>query len=107
VKFYINFNGTSKSYFRPESFEFGILLCVSCCQPSKSKQPAKPIPALAIFLILHREISEFGVLNFSVLFSSSGFIDIMGFMGLGELPKEYNRKVHGPYDPAVFYGKSK
>jgi hypothetical protein len=30
----------------------------------------------------------------------------MGFMGLGELPKEYNRKIHGPYDPAVFYGKS-
>jgi hypothetical protein len=31
----------------------------------------------------------------------------MGFMGLGDLPKEYNRKIHGPYDPAVFYGKSK
>jgi hypothetical protein len=31
----------------------------------------------------------------------------MGFMGLGELPREYNRKVHGPYDPAIFYGKSK
>ena len=29
----------------------------------------------------------------------------MGFMGLGDLPKEYNRKIHGPYDPAVFYGK--
>ena len=26
-------------------------------------------------------------------------------MGLGELPKEYNKAVHGPYDPAVFYGK--
>merc|ERR1712018_884221 len=25
--------------------------------------------------------------------------------GLGELPKEYNKAVHGPYDPAVFYGK--
>nr|ACO10427.1 ATP synthase subunit f, mitochondrial [Caligus rogercresseyi] len=25
--------------------------------------------------------------------------------GIGELPKEYNRAVHGPYDPAVFYGK--
>merc|ERR1712122_49463 len=24
--------------------------------------------------------------------------------GLGELPKEYNPKVHGPYDPAVYYG---
>merc|ERR1711974_578589 len=23
--------------------------------------------------------------------------------GLGELPKEYNLKVHGPYDPAVYY----
>jgi len=31
---------------------------------------------------------------------------IMGFFGLGELPKEYNRKIHGPYDPAVYYGKS-
>jgi F-type H+-transporting ATPase subunit f len=26
-------------------------------------------------------------------------------MGLGELPKEYSSKVHGPYDPAIFYGK--
>ena len=26
-------------------------------------------------------------------------------MGLGELPKEYNKAVHGRYDPAVFYGK--
>ena len=26
--------------------------------------------------------------------------------GLGELPKEYNKAVHGPYDPAMFYGKS-
>jgi len=26
-------------------------------------------------------------------------------MGLGELPKEYNKAIHGPYDPAVFYGK--
>merc|ERR1712029_1090935 len=24
--------------------------------------------------------------------------------GLGELPKGYNAKVHGPYDPAVYYG---
>ena len=27
--------------------------------------------------------------------------------GLGELPKAYNPKVHGPYDPAVYYGPSK
>ena len=26
-------------------------------------------------------------------------------MGLGELPKAYNKAIHGPYDPAVFYGK--
>nr|ACO15294.1 ATP synthase subunit f, mitochondrial [Caligus clemensi] len=26
-------------------------------------------------------------------------------LGLGELPAEYNRAVHGPYDPAVYYGK--
>ena len=26
-------------------------------------------------------------------------------LGLGELPKEYNKAVHGPYDPAIFYGK--
>merc|ERR1712018_1025974 len=24
--------------------------------------------------------------------------------GLGELPKEYKPKVHGPYDPAIYYG---
>ena len=26
-------------------------------------------------------------------------------MGLGELPAEYSKAVHGPYDPAIFYGK--
>ncbi|XP_023328911.1 putative ATP synthase subunit f, mitochondrial [Eurytemora carolleeae] len=26
-------------------------------------------------------------------------------LGLGQLPKEYNKAVHGPYDPAIFYGK--
>ena len=26
-------------------------------------------------------------------------------MGLGELPKEYSKAIHGPYDPSVFYGK--
>merc|ERR1712218_37095 len=24
--------------------------------------------------------------------------------GIGELPKEYKPKVHGPYDPAIYYG---
>merc|ERR1712113_1011961 len=24
--------------------------------------------------------------------------------GIGELPKDYNPKVHGPYDPAIYYG---
>merc|ERR1712079_437369 len=24
--------------------------------------------------------------------------------GIGELPKDYKPKVHGPYDPAVYYG---
>lgn len=26
-------------------------------------------------------------------------------MGYGEYPEEYNRKVHGPYDPARYYGE--
>jgi len=26
-------------------------------------------------------------------------------MVFGNLPPEYNKAVHGPYDPAVFYGK--
>ena len=26
-------------------------------------------------------------------------------MPLGQLPSSYNKAVHGPYDPAVFYGK--
>jgi len=26
-------------------------------------------------------------------------------MGLGELPADYSKAVHGPYDPAIFYGK--
>lgn len=28
-------------------------------------------------------------------------------MGFGDYPIEYNPKVHGPYDPARFYGKRK
>ncbi|XP_065580322.1 putative ATP synthase subunit f, mitochondrial [Artemia franciscana] len=27
-------------------------------------------------------------------------------MGFGDYPAEYNPKVHGPYDPARFYGKA-
>lgn len=27
--------------------------------------------------------------------------------GFGELPKEYNPKVHGPYDPSRYYGPRK
>jgi Mitochondrial F1F0-ATP synthase, subunit f len=27
--------------------------------------------------------------------------------GIGEYPPEFNPKVHGPYDPARFYGKRK
>lgn len=26
-------------------------------------------------------------------------------MAIGDYPVEYNPKVHGPYDPARFYGK--
>lgn len=29
------------------------------------------------------------------------------FKNFGRLPAEYNERVHGPYDPAVYYGKSK
>ena len=28
-------------------------------------------------------------------------------MPWGEYPKEYNPKIHGPYNPSVYYGKSK
>ena len=28
-------------------------------------------------------------------------------MAWGEYPAEYNPKVHGPYDPARYYGKGK
>ena len=27
-------------------------------------------------------------------------------LGLGMTPKYYNPRVHGPYDPAIFYGPS-
>ncbi len=27
-------------------------------------------------------------------------------MGFGMTPKEYNPRVHGPYDPAIYYGPS-
>merc|ERR1712047_141507 len=39
-------------------------------------------------------------LNYSCHLSPIKFV-IMVF-GLGELPKAYNPKVHGPYDPAVY-----
>jgi len=32
--------------------------------------------------------------------------DFLDMLGLGELPKAYNKAIHGPYDPAVFYGKA-
>lgn len=28
-------------------------------------------------------------------------------MAFGDYPKEYNPAVHGPYDPARYYGKGK
>merc|ERR1711990_685042 len=42
------------------------------------------------------------VLTFSFLRAVRKFVKMP--FGLGELPKEYNLKVHGPYDPAVYYG---
>merc|ERR1712168_282793 len=44
-----------------------------------------------------------GSIRVSVV-QSSKQIGISKMLGLGELPKEYNPKVHGPYDPAVYYG---
>merc|ERR1712145_35902 len=35
---------------------------------------------------------------------SSKQIGISKMFGLGELPKEYKPKVHGPHDPSVYYG---
>lgn len=32
----------------------------------------------------------------------SGLLD---YFGVGHYPKEYNPRVHGPYDPSRFYGK--
>merc|ERR1712243_131432 len=38
-------------------------------------------------------------------FDGRDFIIVIKMVfGIGELPKEYNVKVHGPYDPAVYYG---
>lgn len=28
-------------------------------------------------------------------------------MGFGDYPAEYNPKIHGPYNPAQYYGKRK
>ena len=28
-------------------------------------------------------------------------------MGFGEYPREYNVRIHGPYDPSRYYGKRK
>ncbi len=35
----------------------------------------------------------------------SWFQNIFNKMAFGDYPAEYNPKVHGPYDPARFYGK--
>ena len=56
---------------------------------------------------------QFWLLNFDLIFrryvvEGSDQINKMPLpFGIGELPKDYNVKVHGPYDPSVFYGKSK
>ena len=34
------------------------------------------------------------------------FSEILDMFGLGALPKGYDKAIHGPYDPAVFYGKA-
>lgn len=31
----------------------------------------------------------------------------MSKMRIGDYPPEYNRAIHGPYDPARYYGKRK
>ena len=31
--------------------------------------------------------------------------NILKSMGLGELPAGYDKKVHGPYNPSLYYGK--
>ena len=41
------------------------------------------------------------------LLSVASSIAVKMPFGLGELPKEYNKAVHGPYDPAMYYGKGK
>ena len=32
-------------------------------------------------------------------------LGVLKSMGLGELPEGYNKKIHGPYNPSIFYGK--
>merc|ERR1711972_68748 len=39
-----------------------------------------------------------------VILSGSARRDVK--MGFGEYPLEYNPKVHGPYNPATYYGKA-
>lgn len=36
----------------------------------------------------------------------TSFAEIM-VLGMGQYPVEYNPKIHGPYDPARYYGKGK
>ncbi|CAG0913124.1 unnamed protein product [Notodromas monacha] len=31
--------------------------------------------------------------------------DLLAKMGMGQLPEGYNKKIHGPYNPARYYGK--
>ena len=47
---------------------------------------------------------EWGPTSCSSFFVIEGLFADMG-ANLGTLPAEYNKAVHGPYDPAIYYGK--
>merc|ERR1712053_31545 len=47
---------------------------------------------------------EFSVWKKTFVVFKMPILGILGALGVGQLPAEYNPKIHGPYDPAVYYG---
>ena len=60
----------------------------------------------AVYSGAHRDVVTVGSLGLvpGEGVTPAGVSDRMG-NSLGQLPNGYNKAVHGPYDPAVFYGK--
>merc|ERR1712241_1607734 len=54
--------------------------------------------------VWRRLLVEFSVWKKTFVVFKMPILGILGALGVGQLPAEYNPKIHGPYDPAIYYG---